>query len=183
MFHFQGMKRDKTKPKPYTLFFTLLLTVCMAVHTGKRSLLTTHAAAAIFPTQFSKPHVLEEHHHEESEWQKKFPQSQSVWEVKEDNTPQHLQLRKLKGNWSNKKMTCDSESSSSQQRGTPVKRKLSEQHGSQIQSSNQNIPSTQTKSQRSEAKRARKMEIETEFRILKSLIPNIANKQQINEVS
>jgi len=79
-------------------------------------------------------------------------------------------------------MTCDSESSSSQQRGTPVKRKLSEQHGSQIQSSNQNIPSTQTKSQRSEAKRARKMEIETEFRILKSLIPNIANKQQINEL-
>ena len=80
-------------------------------------------------------------------------------------------------------MTCDSESSSGQQRGTPVKRKLSEQHGSQIQSSNQNIPSNQTKSQRSEAKRARKMEIETEFRILKSLIPNIANKQQINEVS
>ena len=36
---------------------------------------------------------------------------------------------------------------------------------------------------RSEAKKARKMEIETEFRILKSLIPNIANKQQINEVS
>jgi len=79
-------------------------------------------------------------------------------------------------------MTCDSESSSGQQRGTPVKRKLSEQHGSQIQSSNQNIPSNQTKSQRSEAKRARKMEIETEFRILKSLIPNIANKQQINEL-
>jgi len=80
-------------------------------------------------------------------------------------------------------MTCDSESSASQQRGTPVKRKLSEQHGqSQIQSSNQNIPSTQKKSQRSEAKRARKMEIETEFRILKSLIPNIANKQQINEL-
>lgn len=79
-------------------------------------------------------------------------------------------------------MTCDSESSASQQRGTPVKRKLSEPQGSQIQSSNQNIPSTQTKSQRSEAKRARKMEIETEFRILKSLIPNIANKQQINEL-
>ena len=79
MYHFQGMKREKNKTKTlHTIFYTVAYVVCMAVHTGKRSLLTTHAAAAIFPTQFSKPHVLEEHHHEESEWQKKFPQSQSV---------------------------------------------------------------------------------------------------------
>ena len=32
-------------------------------------------------------------------------------------------------------------------------------------------------------KKKKQLEIETEFRILKSLIPNIANKQQINEVS
>ena len=32
-------------------------------------------------------------------------------------------------------------------------------------------------------KKKKQLEIETEFKILKSLIPNIANKQQINEVS
>ena len=72
-------------------------------------------------------------------------------------------------------MTCDSEDTTAK-RGT--KRRLGEAKWADLLGS----PPAAAGRSSSEAKRARKMEIETEFRILKSLIPNIANKQQINEV-
>ena len=79
-------------------------------------------------------------------------------------------------------MTCDSEET----RG--IKRKLTKRCIEDAINTNRGGAGSEDRvvqnrtADRSEAKRVRKMEIETEFRILKSLIPNIANKQQINEV-
>ena len=77
-------------------------------------------------------------------------------------------------------MTCDSEET----RG--IKRKLTkrciEDAINPNRGGSEDRVALNRTADRSEAKRVRKMEIETEFRILKSLIPNIANKQQINEV-
>ena len=51
-----------------------------------------------------------------------------------------------------------------------------DQNSSVIEDDRKSLPVHSTKKQK-------QLEIETEFKILKSLIPNIANKQQINEVS
>ena len=56
-------------------------------------------------------------------------------------------------------------------------------HGKQSNRLNSNDEKPKTKEQsHSAAKKRKRLEIESEFKILQSLIPNIANKQPINEV-